>query len=256
MVATEALDELQVTAWLTSLVLPSLNDSNHYKFIGNERDDETQLDYFGARYYSNGLGRWISADWSEQPVPVPYAILDNPQSLNLYSYVGGSPASKADIDGHCEVLCASIIAGTVTFFSIKFGEWYYKGDELRNIAVSFREDNRLLSIAVYGTGKGQNVDIDHLIQDMTMLQLQAYSKGVSLASDVLDVAKAGGRGPRAVGTQSTLERGIGLGVSSGTMAVKAVNTTGNAQQKASEVKQEVNPAPPRLTATKVHLISS
>ena len=34
------------------------NDSNHYKFTGKERDTETQLDYFGARYYSNGLGRW------------------------------------------------------------------------------------------------------------------------------------------------------------------------------------------------------
>ena len=37
------------------------NDSNHYKFTGKERDSETQLDYFGARYYSNGLGRWVSA---------------------------------------------------------------------------------------------------------------------------------------------------------------------------------------------------
>jgi uncharacterized protein RhaS with RHS repeats len=33
------------------------NDSNHYKFTGKERDSETQLDYFGARYYSNGMGR-------------------------------------------------------------------------------------------------------------------------------------------------------------------------------------------------------
>ena len=32
------------------------NDSNHYKFTGKERDTETGLDYFGARYYSNGLG--------------------------------------------------------------------------------------------------------------------------------------------------------------------------------------------------------
>ena len=49
------------------------NDSNHYKFTGKERDSETQLDYFGARHYSNGLGRWVSADWSPTPIPVPYA---------------------------------------------------------------------------------------------------------------------------------------------------------------------------------------
>jgi RHS repeat-associated protein len=76
------------------------NDSNHYKFTGKERDSETQLDYFGARYYSNGLGRWVSADWSPTPIPVPYADFNNPQSLNLYGFVGGNPASKADPDGH------------------------------------------------------------------------------------------------------------------------------------------------------------
>jgi RHS repeat-associated protein len=76
------------------------NDSNHYKFTGKERDTETGLDYFGARHYSNGLGRWVSADWSPTPIPVPYADIHDPQTLNLYQFVGGNPASKADPDGH------------------------------------------------------------------------------------------------------------------------------------------------------------
>ncbi len=76
------------------------NDSNHYKFTGKERDTETGFDYFGARYYSNGLGRWVSADWSATPVPVPYADLGDPQSLNLYGYVRSIPITRADIDGH------------------------------------------------------------------------------------------------------------------------------------------------------------
>ncbi len=75
-------------------------DSNHYKFTGKERDTETGLDYFGARHYSNGLGRFITPDWAAIPVAVPYATLEDPQTLNLYGYVRGNPASKNDLDGH------------------------------------------------------------------------------------------------------------------------------------------------------------
>jgi RHS repeat-associated protein len=76
------------------------NDSNDYKFTGKKRDVETGLDYFGARYYSNGLGRFISSDWSATPVPVPYADLGDPQTLNQYSYVRNIPTVKVDADGH------------------------------------------------------------------------------------------------------------------------------------------------------------
>ena len=75
------------------------NDSNHYKFTGKERDSETGLDYFGARYYGNWLGRFITPDWNATPVPVPYADLTDPQTLNQYSYVRNIPTSKADVDG-------------------------------------------------------------------------------------------------------------------------------------------------------------
>ena len=78
------------------------NDTNHYKFTGKERDTETGLDYFGARYYSNGLGRWVSSDWSATPIPVPYADFGDPQSLNLYGYVRGLPTTRIDTDGHCD----------------------------------------------------------------------------------------------------------------------------------------------------------
>jgi RHS repeat-associated protein len=76
------------------------NDSNHYKFTGKERDSETGLDYFGARYYGNALGRFITPDWSAVPVPVPYADLTDPQSLNQYSYVRNLPTTRVDVDGH------------------------------------------------------------------------------------------------------------------------------------------------------------
>ena len=74
--------------------------AQNYKFEGKERDSETQNDDFGARYYSWRVGRWLSADWSSVPAPVPYANLANPQTLNLYAMVSDNPETFADLDGH------------------------------------------------------------------------------------------------------------------------------------------------------------
>jgi RHS repeat-associated protein len=75
-------------------------DYDPLHFTGKERDAESGNDYFGARYYSSAMGRWLSPDWSAKYDPVPYAKLDNPQTLNLYQYVLNNPLSAADDDGH------------------------------------------------------------------------------------------------------------------------------------------------------------
>ncbi|MGA7317477.1 MAG: RHS repeat-associated core domain-containing protein [Silvibacterium sp.] len=78
-------------------------------FTGKERDAESGNDYFGARYYASNAGRFMSPDWSAQAEPVPYAKLDDPQSLNLYAYVANNPLSRVDPDGHCgSDICAAI----------------------------------------------------------------------------------------------------------------------------------------------------
>jgi RHS repeat-associated protein len=59
-----------------------------YRYTGKERDDETGLTYYGARYYAQWLGRWTSAD--------PGGLVDG---LNLYCYVSDSPISLTDPDG-------------------------------------------------------------------------------------------------------------------------------------------------------------
>jgi len=93
------------------------NDSNHYKFTGKERDSETQLDYFGARYYSNGLGRFVTPDWAAKATAVPYAEFSDPQSLNLYTYVRNIPTTQYDPDGHDPLLAIDIIQ----FLAAHFG---------------------------------------------------------------------------------------------------------------------------------------
>jgi RHS repeat-associated protein len=77
------------------------NTIDPYKFTGKEYDSESGNEYFGARFYSGVMGRFLSPDWSESPKPVPYALLANPQSLNLYSYALNNPLASADPSGHC-----------------------------------------------------------------------------------------------------------------------------------------------------------
>jgi RHS repeat-associated protein len=85
------------------------SDMDFHHFTGKERDSESNLDMFGARYYGSSLGRFMTPDWAEKPTNVPYADFGNPQSLNLYSYVKNNPLTLTDPDGHCwgwaEKLC-------------------------------------------------------------------------------------------------------------------------------------------------------
>lgn len=67
---------------------------------GKERDTESGNDYFFARYYSSATGRFLSPDWAAKAEPVPYAKLDDPQTLNLYSYLRNNPLGGIDVDGH------------------------------------------------------------------------------------------------------------------------------------------------------------
>jgi RHS repeat-associated protein len=76
--------------------------NNTIKFTGQYRDTDTaaNLDYFGARYYSNTVGRFMSPDWAAAPTTVPYAKFGDPQSLNLYGYTENAPVNRVDPDGH------------------------------------------------------------------------------------------------------------------------------------------------------------
>jgi RHS repeat-associated protein len=70
-----------------------VTDTVRQKFTKKERDIETGLDYFGARYYSSPQGRFISPD----------SITGNqfdPQTLNLYAYVQNNPLKFIDPTGH------------------------------------------------------------------------------------------------------------------------------------------------------------
>lgn len=59
-----------------------------YRFTGRERDEESSLNYHGARYYAPWLGRWTATD--------PIGLQDG---LNLYAYCHNAPCRLVDPTG-------------------------------------------------------------------------------------------------------------------------------------------------------------
>jgi hypothetical protein len=69
-----------------------------HRFVGLPRSRNDFADFLHCEESSFGL------DLLGKPTGVPYAQLGDPQSLNLYTYVGNNPLSRSDPDGHSGLL--------------------------------------------------------------------------------------------------------------------------------------------------------
>lgn len=70
---------------------PAVTMARH-KFTGKERDPESNLDNFDARYFTSSMGRFMSPD------PMG-GHLEDPQTLNRYAYARNNPTSLTDPTG-------------------------------------------------------------------------------------------------------------------------------------------------------------
>ncbi len=66
-----------------------------HRFTAKEGDEEVGLTYFGFRYLSTGLGRWISAD--------PLAVHQRGSDPNVFAYVSGRALRAVDPVGLCPI---------------------------------------------------------------------------------------------------------------------------------------------------------
>jgi RHS repeat-associated protein len=126
----------------------SPNLTQHYRFDGKERDTESGLDNFGARYDASNLARFMTPDWAEKPTTVPYASFGNPQSLNLFSFVNNNPTTTRDTDGHCIPFCQvqSAITNYIAEGVIRDGSG---GQFLKNVLVGSLKGPAISLIGIY-----------------------------------------------------------------------------------------------------------
>lgn len=106
-----------------------------YQFTGQEYDEETNIQYFGARYYDNQTGRFTAIDpatlilhdgqkLKEITKGDLEKLLSNPQNLNGYAYAVNNPVIYVDPDGN--FLDTFLDVGFVTYDS---GNTLYKGGQ-------------------------------------------------------------------------------------------------------------------------------
>jgi RHS repeat-associated protein len=117
-------------------------------FTGKERDAETGLDYFGARYYSAAQGRFLSTD----PIIMGPHKASNPQNWNLYSYAINNPLKFTDHTGE-------IIKDSACWADSKCRKWkeeLQKTEWGRNIWKKYDEDTNFTLTIKLGNNAGGN----------------------------------------------------------------------------------------------------
>ncbi len=103
--------------------------NERYKFTGKESDNESNYDYFGARYYDSQIGRWLEVDPMRDKYP----------GWSSYNYVMDNPERNIDILGKWPWdKIVNMTNNLITLVSLKlkeFSEKLYNGERL-----SIRDD--------------------------------------------------------------------------------------------------------------------
>src|SRR5712692_6132961 len=121
-----------------------MNDGVRQQFTAKERDNETGLDYFGARYYSSAQGRFTSPDpqniifekdqgrTAEERDRILRSYLIQPQNWNKYAYTRNNPLAYTDPNGKCSApaglskgnvgVCIEAFIASSTFMGIGKGD--------------------------------------------------------------------------------------------------------------------------------------
>jgi RHS repeat-associated protein len=130
------------------------------KFTGKERDTETGLDYFGARYYTSGTGRFTTVD----PVITLEENLIDPQRWNRYAYVRNNPLRYTDSDGRAIDIILDIAFIGYDLFDI--GRSLYRGEGVSGTQLGALGGDVVGAAVPFATGIGAAIRAGNKIDNV------------------------------------------------------------------------------------------
>jgi RHS repeat-associated protein len=206
---------------------PGGSDATEHHYTGKEHDPYTGLDLFGARNFTNYSGRFLSPDTGADAslgVPVPYAELEYPQSLNLYSYVNNNPLTNTDPDGHDVHVCVDNGNGGQNCFNATDDQW--KQIQQNSPGVQFNLNNfGSGSISCGGSVCGSAQYFEPGLQDESGGMLAGIAGGMAadfvVGRAVSAVGSMLGRGAGEVAGEAAAQTGARTLISGSKQAIKA-----------------------------------
>src|ERR1700686_3417180 len=163
-------------------------DGVRQKFTGQQRDNETGLDYFKARYYSSTQGRFTSAD-----APFADQRQTDPSSWNSYAYVRNNPCNRTDPNGRCSPppglkpgqvgVCIEAFIAAKTFKTFGAGnDRTFNGND-EKLTSKFRVD--IIAERTPGNSKNLNVTqkttagLSYAVEPLTGVQISPAVQGTA-----------------------------------------------------------------------------
>ena len=173
--------EQQTLPFGTALNAESTGETNR-RFTSYDRSPATKLDYAINRHYDSLQGRFTQVD----PIGLSASSLIDPQSLNLYAYVGNDPINRTDPDGQFWGLLFSFLKAL------------FKSLKPNTVNVSFRYGNLAPFGASFSTNL-QNISASYGPIGIQVRENGTWLPGVRdfLASISRSSNQGGGRGDTA-----------------------------------------------------------
>jgi len=204
------------------------------KFTGKERDSETGLDYFGARYYWAAGIRWLSVDLRADD-----RLWESP-----YIYAGNNPVNRTDKDGKFWNIVIGAAIGTVLDAGIQMYQNYQQGargwDVVKNINITQTLKAAAVGAAGAATGIGIASATSKIVQSANisskvasgLLQGSLNAAGNATANVAIGTIASGGEISAEQGTVLFLTGAAGSVTSDAIKAIGSSVATKKAIQKA------------------------